>query len=72
MYPYHNKIKQRIKNSELVGYEFVKDYGKIGECLLLKFETYPQVRPIRPYRYGDYVDILVEWKMENKGSEQNV
>ena len=26
MYPYHNKIKQRIHNGELVGFEFVEDW----------------------------------------------
>ena len=29
MYPYHNKIKQRIKNNELSGYEYVKKYKNI-------------------------------------------
>jgi hypothetical protein len=60
MYPYHNRIKQRIKNGELVGYEFCTDYPKIGECLVLKFNTLPALRPIRPNRYVDYVDILRE------------
>ena len=64
MYPYHNRIKQRIKNWELIGYEFVEDYPNIGECLVLKFNTVPALRPIRPNRYVDYVDILAEW---NKG-----
>lgn len=64
MYPYHNRIKQRIANGELVGYEFVDDYPGIGEALVLKFYTYPPMRPIRPHRYGDYVDVIAEW--ENK------
>lgn len=42
MYPYHNTIKKRIKNGELVGYEYVSDYKNIGECLLLHFKTPPQ------------------------------
>ena len=58
MYPYHNKIKQRIKNNELIGFEFVNDYKNIGECLLLYFNTYPHVRPIRPHRYAEYEEIL--------------
>ena len=68
LYPYHNRIKQRIKNGELVGYTFVDAYPNIGECLLLKFNTMPMFRPIRPNRYVDYVDILAEWnkKKENK------
>lgn len=61
MYPYHARIKQRIKNGELTGYEFVEDYPNIGECLILKFSTYPPQRPIRPYRYVEYVDILADW-----------
>lgn len=68
MYPYHNRIKQRIANGELVGYEFVEDYPKIGEALVLKFNTYPPLRPIRPQRYVDYVDILAEW---NKKETEN-
>ena len=58
MYPYHNRIKQRIANGELVGYEFVEDYPKIGEALVLKFNTYPPTRPIRPHRYAEYASTL--------------
>ena len=61
MYPYHNRIKQRIANGELIGYEFVEDYPKIGEALVLKFSTYPPIRPIRPHKWVDYVDTLAEW-----------
>lgn len=31
MYPYHNTIKKRIKNGELIGYQFVDNYKNIGE-----------------------------------------
>lgn len=62
MYPYHNKIKQRIKASELVGYRFEDNYPRIGECLVLEFATQPFRQPIRPHRYVEYVDILVAWK----------
>lgn len=62
MYPYHNKVKQRIKNGEMVGYSFAESYKNIGECLLLFFNTSPQVRPIRPHKYFEYVDIIVDWK----------
>ena len=41
MYPYHNKIKQRIKNNELVRYEYVAKYKSICPCLLLHFATEP-------------------------------
>lgn len=61
MYPYHNTIKKRIKNGELVGYKFVDDYKEIGECLLLLFNTPPFERPVRPHKYHEYVDTLAEW-----------
>lgn len=61
MYPYHNCIKQRIKNGELTAYEY-GSYKNIGECLILYFSTYPITRPIRPHKYAEYVDILVDWK----------
>lgn len=66
MYSYHNRIKQRIRNGELIGYKFVEDYPKIGECLVLQFSTYPPLRPVRPHKYVDYVDILAEWNKERK------
>lgn len=61
MYPYHNRIKQRIKNGELVGYRFVENYPGIGEALLLEFNTLPHIRPIRPHKYHEYVDILADF-----------
>lgn len=60
MYPYHNKIKQRIRNGELLGYYFTDNYPHIEECLVLEFLTYPFTRPIRPHRYVEYVDILAK------------
>ena len=57
MYPYHNQIKRRIKNGELSAYEF-GSYKNIGECLILHFSTYPN---IRPHKYAEYVDILADW-----------
>lgn len=41
MYPYHNKIKQRIQNKELIKYEFVEKHKNISPCLLLYFKTEP-------------------------------
>ena len=61
MYPYHNKIKQRIKNGELIGFEFAQEWPKIGSCLLLRFNTQPFLKPIRPHRYAEYAPILNEW-----------
>jgi len=58
MYPYHNKIKQRIKNNELVRYEFVDHYKNISPCLLLYFNTEPYVRPVREHRFREYRLLL--------------
>lgn len=66
MYPYHNKIKQRISAGELVDYYFTEDYPGIGEALVLVFRTMPNLRPIRPHRYAEYVDILVDWNRKQK------
>jgi hypothetical protein len=58
MYPYHNKIKQRINNKELIGYEYVEIYNKIQPCLLLYFFTEPKLRPIRKHRFKEYESFL--------------
>ncbi len=60
MYPYHNKIKQRIKNNELERYEYVDQYKSISPCLLLHFSTDPKIRPIREHRFKEYEAILNE------------
>lgn len=60
MYPYHNKIKQRIRAGELVDHYFTDNYPGIGEALVLVFNTAPFKRPIRPHRYVEYVDILAD------------
>ena len=58
MYSYHNTVKKRIKDGELVYYEFVCGYKNIGECLLLHFNTEPFTRPIRPHRYLEYIRMI--------------
>lgn len=58
MYPYHNKIKQRINNNELKAYEYVDKYKSISPCLLLHFNTEPKIRPIREHRFKEYEVIL--------------
>lgn len=58
MYPYHNKIKQRIKNKELTHYEYVESYKKIAPCLVLHFSTEPKIRPIREHRFEEYELLL--------------
>ena len=60
MYPYHNKIKHRIKNKEMVSYEYVERYKNISPYLLIHFETEPVVRPIREHRFEEYEEFLKE------------
>lgn len=62
MYPYHNSIRQRIRNGELAGFEFVDNYKNIGEFLLLYFHTPPFIRPVRPHKYTEYLSFLSEFK----------
>ena len=63
MYPYHNKIKQRIKNQELIDYQYVESYKKIKPCLLLYFHTEPKIRPIREHRFKEYEELLNKGKV---------
>ena len=72
MYPYHNTIKKRIKNCELVKYEYVDNYKNIGKCLLLHFNTPPFKRPIRPHKYHEYVDILIDWENNRRTDNDNL
>ena len=58
MYPYHNKIKQRINNNELIRYEYVEKYKNISPCLLLHFSTEPKIRPIREHRFKEYEELF--------------
>lgn len=58
MYPYHNKIKQRIRQGELTGYEYLESYKNISPCLMLYFDTEPKTRPIREHRFEEYEKIL--------------
>ena len=58
MYPYHNRIKQRIKNNELISYEYLDKYKSISPCLLLHFESEPKTRPIREHRFEQYEKLF--------------
>ncbi|MBS5280026.1 MAG: hypothetical protein KHY27_00405 [Butyricicoccus pullicaecorum] len=40
-YSYHGRIKQHIKAGELTDVQFVTDYPRIGECMVLMFKTEP-------------------------------
>jgi len=57
-YSYHGRIKQRIRNGELVDYYFTDNYPKIGDALVLVFSTIPHLRPIRPYRIKEYEEVI--------------
>lgn len=73
MYPYHNKIKQRIRAGELIGAEKREDYPGIGPCVVLRFSTYPPLRPIRPHRYAEYAPILAPYTniLDDESDENN-
>ena len=64
MYPYHNKIKQRIRNKELIDYKYVESYKNIKPCLLLYFDTEPRIRPIREHRFKEYEMLLNDIKVD--------
>lgn len=72
MYPYHNKIKQRINANELVSFEFVEKYKNISPCLVLYFRTEPFVKPIRQHRFEEYSKLLnfeipIAFSLESNG-----
>ena len=58
MYPYHDRIKQRIKNGELIDHYFTENYPRIGEALVLVFNTPPFLRPIRPHKWDEYKEVI--------------
>ena len=58
MYPYHNRIKQRIRAGELLDHYYTENYPRIGKALVLVFSTPPMFRPIRPHRWAVYESIL--------------
>lgn len=57
-YSYHSRNKQRIRNGELVTYYYTDSYPRIGEALVLIFNTEPFRRPIRPNRWAEYINLL--------------
>lgn len=60
MYPYHNRIKQRIRAGELLDHYYTDNYPRIGKALVLVFSTPTMFRPIRPHRWAEYESILTE------------
>lgn len=71
MYPYHNKIKQRISSNELIRYEYVEKYKDISPCLLLHFDTEPKIRPIREHRFKEYEAIFNEQNIRIANGNNN-
>ena len=57
MYPYHNRIRQRINNGEFVG---IEPSEKEEFAFVLVFSTYPFTRPIRHHAVGKYLDLIGE------------
>lgn len=54
-YNYHGRNKERIRNGELVGFQFCER----GEfAVVLQFKTYPHTRPIRAHSLWLYEEIL--------------
>ena len=57
MYPYHNRIRQRINNGELIG---IEPSEKEEFPFVLVFKTFPFTRPIRHHAIEKYLDVLGE------------
>ena len=57
MYPYHNRIRQRINNGEFIG---IEPSEKEEFAFVLVFSTYPFTRPIRHHAVGKYLDLIGE------------
>lgn len=46
MYNYHNTIKKRIKDGELIDFYISNNYPNIGEAIGLVFSTSPAFVPL--------------------------
>ena len=55
---YHAKVKRRILEGKLTGYEFVDDYNGIKPALVLYFKG-ERPMPIRDYKWEEYLPILI-------------
>ena len=56
-YSYHGQIKKKIKNGELIKYEYIDDYKNIGRVIMLYFKDGTK-KFIREYRFIEYYSIL--------------
>ena len=63
MYPYHNRIRQRIKNGEFVG---IQPTDNEDFAFILLFSTFPYTRPIRHRAVSKYLDLIGELKWQKK------
>ena len=63
-----HKIKQRIRNGELIDWFYTETYPRIGTALVLVFSTEPHRRPIRPHRWQEYLPLLKAAGGEEHGS----
>ena len=61
-YNYPGIIKQKIKNNELVKVEFVDEYKKIKNVMLLYFKD-GSIKPIREYRWLEYFILINNKKL---------
>ena len=59
MYPYHNRIRQRINNGELIG---IEESLRPEFAFVLVFKTYPFTRPIRHHAVDKYLDLIGDRK----------
>lgn len=57
-YGYHQSIKQRIQNGELLDCYVTNNCPRIGSALVLVFNTVAFLRPIRPHRWAEYKELL--------------
>lgn len=58
MYPYHNLIRKRIQDGELIG---VIPSEEEKFAVILIFSTEPHTRPIRPHAIFRYRDVLAKF-----------
>ena len=56
-YSYHGNIKKKIKNGELLKYEYIDSYKNIGRVLMLYFKDGTH-KFIREDRWIDYYELL--------------
>lgn len=60
MYPYHNRIRQRINNGEFIG---IEPSEKEEFAFVLVFKTFPFTRPIRHHAASKYLDLIGDNKL---------